>query len=367
MGMLALLAGIETLIDTERARFMTPHELDWREGRRVAERDVTNAEVLIFGDSMLKFGLSPMVLESRLGKAAYSLALLDGKPPASYFLFRRALDHGARPRAVLVDFQPECMFQSVGSLMENRHWKGLLSLRECLDLGWTYRDADFFARTALQVMFPSLRCRGEMRAQVLLALKGRPNPNIDENAKVRRNRSTNRGGMLLAKQPTFQGEIPASYDGEVMFSDRWINQPEHTVYVRKFMKLAEDHGIPVFWLLPPNSPKVLALRDEAGLNARYDRFIQAVQYRYSDVRVVDARRAGFDNTLFVDPVHLDRDGATAFTLGVAEILRPFLARPFHKERARARWVTLPPSRGMTVAIALEDVEQSKAAITSIQR
>src|SRR5437764_5954746 len=113
---------------------MTWIEMDWKVVGKEAATKAKGADVLVLGDSMLKFGLAPKVLESRLGRPVYSLALLDGKPAASYFLLRRALDSGARPRVVLVDYQPECMCEPDDHLMENRHWKAMLSLRECWDV-----------------------------------------------------------------------------------------------------------------------------------------------------------------------------------------------------------------------------------------
>ena len=79
---------------------------DWAYGGRAASRRAPDAEILCFGDSMIKFGMAPRVLEDRLGRRAFNLALYAGSPTASYFLLRRPLESGAKPAAVLVDFQP---------------------------------------------------------------------------------------------------------------------------------------------------------------------------------------------------------------------------------------------------------------------
>src|SRR5262249_7056331 len=155
--------------------------------------------------------------------SVYNLALLDGKPAASYFLFRRAVEAGARPAAVLVDFQPECMFQDSRSTTENRNWKALLSPRECLEMAWVNRDADFFATVMLSPVLPSWKCRAEVREAVRSALDGRATRNPEENAKVRRNRRRNRGGLLLPRQTSFGGEVPPAFAAK-LFSDVWVNR-----------------------------------------------------------------------------------------------------------------------------------------------
>ncbi len=99
IGMLALVAAFERKVDHAAARFMSWIELDWRIVGRDATTKAVGSDVLILGDSMLKFGVAPRVLEQTTGHSVYSLALLDGKPAASYFLLRRALAAGARRRS----------------------------------------------------------------------------------------------------------------------------------------------------------------------------------------------------------------------------------------------------------------------------
>ena len=361
LGMLGLVIGGERFVQRHETTFMTPHELDWEAGGRNAEQISPRVEVLCYGDSMLKFGLSPRILEQQLGRSVFSLALLDGKPAASYFLLRRSIESGARPRLVLVDFQPECMYQTPRSLTENRHLKALLDVRESIDLARVFHDPDLVAEIALSRVFPSYKCRTEIRAGVGLALEGRANPNPEENAKVRRNRALNRGGMLLAKMPAYNGDVPPRI-AEILFSEGWFNRPEHTSYVRRFMDLAERHHIPVLWVLPPNTPKAQEGKERVGLDGRYTRFLQNVQSRYANLTVVDARRSGFGHEMFVDSVHLDREGATIFSLAMAEVLRPRLDPARSSKPPLARWESVPRALGATTRIALEDVDQSRVKV-----
>jgi len=361
IGMLLFVAPAELFVARNAHRFMTWIEMDWKVVGQEARTKAAGADVLIFGDSMLKFGLAPTVLSEKVGRPVYSLALLDGKPASSYFLLRRALESGARPKVVLVDYQPECMCEPPDHLAENRHWKGLLSLRECWDFSRTYRDAHFFGRTALARLLPSYRCRSGVREETLLALQGLSGPNAADNARNARNRDLNRGGLLLAKKPSYNGSIPKKFWPE-LFSDEWGSRPGHTVYVRRFMALAARHGVRVVWVIPPNTPELERVRDSYGMLDRYTRFVQGVQKLYPNLHVVDARRAGFDHHVFIDPVHLDRDGAVAFTLGVAEALRPFLRASESPTDPAARWVSLTRPGRPDAPVELEDLEQSRKVV-----
>jgi hypothetical protein len=121
------------------------------------------------------------------------------------------------------------------------------------------------------------------------------------------------------------------------------------------LRLAAENQVPVYWLMPPNAPKVMAHRDGNGVHANLDRFVRGLQAQFPNLSVIDARHAGYQNTVFVDPVHLDRDGAVALSADVAEVLRRSL---IHSEPV-ARWVELPAYRDRPIALAREDVNQSR--------
>ena len=357
LGMIVLIALVEGAIASHSTRFMLISQLDWQSTGRAAYRKAAGCEVLCFGDSMLKFGLSPRILQRDLGRRTYSFALLDGKPPASYFLFRRAIESGARPAAVTVDFQPECMAQDIRHLLENPNWSSLVNLREIADLSWNYRNPTYFARALCETLLPSIRCRAQIRSNAVIALNGACPPYFEENEKVKRNWKLNQGGLLLAKNQAFNGEVTPEV-ARSGFIDRWWSKPENSNYIRRFLALAEQHQIRVYWIIAPNAPKVLAAQDKMGLSARYTRYLQSAMQKYRCLRVIDTRSAEYGADVFVDPVHLDRDGNLSMTHGVASILR-------HDLTARTdgpRWNDLPKYRPSHSEIALEDVNQSLAAI-----
>src|SRR5690242_12777653 len=103
LGMLALVLAAESYVARHDLDFATLWSANWRHGAAAARREGPKSAVLAFGDSLVKDGVAAPVIEARLGRRAYNLAVFNGQAPASYFLLRRALDAGARPAAVLID------------------------------------------------------------------------------------------------------------------------------------------------------------------------------------------------------------------------------------------------------------------------
>ena len=362
LGMLLLIGMLERQVSRYPELILSSHEMDWAVGVRDSENNCRGEDILCFGDSMLKFGLSPILLAERLGCSVRSVALLDGNPASSYFLFRRAILAGAKPKIVFVDYQPECLYQEAERLASRAQWRALLSLSECWELAKEFHDPSFFTRTVAQIAVPSFGGRIELRSGLLHSLQGKPCPNIEENAKLARNRVVNLGGLILPEQPQFNGEIPADYFDKVMFPAHWMNRPEHTVFVERFMRLAAEHGIRVYWVLPPNAPKLQKIRDDIGLTARYDSFVRSVQERYSNLSVIEARHSGFERDVFVDPVHLNRQGAWKLSAAVAEVVRG--TNPQRREIVHSNWIKLQPGLTPPPTVYLEDIEQSKSKLGS---
>src|SRR5262249_41529744 len=117
--------------------------------------------------------------------------------------------------------------------------------------------------------------------------------------------------------------------------------------------------VPVFWLLPPVSPSRQARRDRSGLDEGFTRFVRETSARYPNVVVLDARRSGYARELFADPTHLPRVRAVELSAAVAAALAPRLAGV---AASGPRWIDLPPFRGRSIDVALEEMEQSRLAV-----
>jgi hypothetical protein len=354
LGMVVLLAAIEGAVARHDRSLATGTDACYRSVARAAATEAPGCEILCFGDSQVKMGVLPAVLAARAGRRAYNLAIVGGQPAASFHAFRRALAAGARPVAVLFNCKANI-------LASNYEWSlaqlsELIDLRGALDLARVARGVGDCAQVGLARVLPSYRHRLALRGCVRAALRGEGEPAWRSVAPLLRNWEANRGAMVNAPNPEYRGSYRAQ-DVPSLFPDRWEIDRVNAAYIRRFLALARSHGIRVYWLLPPLAPAIQSAREGLGLDEPYLRFVRSVQRRDPSVTVIDGRHSGYEHAVFVDPGHLDRRGAAAFTAALADVLR----REATAGRERpSRWVRLPDYR--PVEVALEDVEQSRLAV-----
>ena len=357
VGMIGLVLTAEWFVARHDATFTGHAGWDWRLSRRAAGTVAPRCAVLCFGDSLVKFGVQPRVLQARLGRRTYSLALMGGAAPASDFLLRRALRHGARPAAVVVDFDLALLEKDPLERVPAGLWAELAGLDEVVALAWHGRDATTLARVLVGRLLPSARGRYEIRAAVCAALRGAVDPAVATAPILWRNWARNQGAQLEPKGTRVRAVVPPP---DLARGRDWRCHPLNARYVHAFFARAAARGVAVFWLVPPLQPGLQALFDRNGQRADHDRFLRAVQAEFPDVIVIDARHAGFTPDLFTDPAHLDRDGAVALSAGVAAVVGRHLAGA-----PGPRWVDLPHRRGSAPDPRLEDTAQSSMALEAL--
>ena len=352
--MLALVAAIEAVVGGAD-HLSHPWASDWKHARRAVERDAPAAAILCFGDSLTKYGVVPRVLEQRLDRRAYNLALGAAPPPVSLAMLRQALAEGAHPDAILVDFAPHLL--GVGPEISAVLLPEVLSPLDGLALGWQTGNPDLATTLILARWLPTIKDRAEIRSAMLGALHGEDRtPRRTAEAAARRNWAINRGAHLAIRAPRGFGD-DAPWAAQ-LYPPEWICTPLNAGYVRRFLRLAASRSIPVFWLIPPFSPEVHIRRACSGLDARYDQYVARVVSQFPGVTVIDGRQAGYGIAVHTDAIHLDRRGAAVFTEEVAEVVARHLAgRP-----ALDRWVHLPPYRDRPADEPFEDILQSHVAI-----
>jgi hypothetical protein len=353
--MITLVMAVETFLASRAADFTPWGTWAWRQSAIAAREKTRGCKVLCFGDSLVKLGVLPAVIEQRLGQRAYNLSICAAQAPASYFMLRRAIDAGARPSAVIVDYKPNML--AGGPRDFARNWPELLTLGECLELSWTAHDSTFFASTALGLLFPSVRARHDIRVNVLLALQGKAGHLRESTREYDRNWTDNSGGQATAKNPLYRGDIDPQLQRKLLSHVFWCNRVNKT-YIRRFVELAGRHEIPVFWLLPPIAPVVQLEREHSGADAGYEKFIREVQVHFPNLLVIDGRHSGYDHRVMIDPVHLDREGACTLSADVADIVG-------HCERSTPsspRWINLPAFREIPTEIALKEIVDFNVAM-----
>lgn len=321
-----------------------------------AQEQAPGAEILCLGDSLVKFGLVPEVLEASLNRSAYNLAVMGGQPPSSYFLLRRALKAGSRPRAVVVNFKANCL--AATPWINYHQWASLGSLTDCLDLAWESPNASLCGTMLADWLLPSYQARYQIRSGFLAALAGRKTSTREDIQTHWRNWVANKGAQVMPKNP--EGRVnPAFLFKEVYYPEHWWCDPVNARYMRRFLKLARKEGIPVFWLLAPIQPAVQTKREQVGLDERYMKIVRHALRDFPNLVVIDGRHAGYRPEVFVDYSHLDHEGAGALSTGVASILNEYLSGGGNSEN---RMVALPPYQDSEKSRSLEDVSQSRLAL-----
>jgi hypothetical protein len=356
LGMIGLVLAIETTLgEHDQPTLSTNVAMSWRFAGRAADSKVRNCEVLCFGDSQVQFAIMPQAIERRLGTPAYNLAIHAGQPTASYFLLRRALESGARPKALVVDFQPNTF--GMDPQGQARLFAEMLDPPEALELAAVAHQPGLFAEVALGRLLASYRDRHEIRAGLMHWLDGR-DPAKTNNfwfTPLWRNWRVNLGATIYARNPDHDANLPPDH---WLAPREWTRHRAPIGFMKRFLDLARDRDIAVFWLLPPVHPVVIAERRRRGLEAPFERFVAEVQSRYPNVVVLDARHVGYGQEVFADIAHLDRDGAGVLSLDVAEAL----ARHIDGRDPSRRWIELPAYRERPIPVRFEDVDESRLAL-----
>src|SRR4051812_21525090 len=97
-----LVAVVEAGIGANPRLFRTAEGWVWRLSERDSRVTPRGPVFLFFGDSLILHGIAPEVIEQRTDTPARNFGIPGGQPIASHVLFRKAIEAGARPRAVVI-------------------------------------------------------------------------------------------------------------------------------------------------------------------------------------------------------------------------------------------------------------------------
>jgi hypothetical protein len=355
LGALVLILAIESTVARHAMDFTTAARFEWRYSRQAATREAPGCSVLGLGTSMTKLGLYPSVVERESGRRTYNLASIAGRLPGSFFLLRRALDAGARPDSVVLEVHPTYLATSFREGLTA--WPDLLGPAECLDLAWSARDASFFLATCLARALPSLGARQEIRAAILATLRGEVGSTRSQTLPFLRNLTRNSGAFVHRRDTPYQGEVIPFLEA-MYLNPHWASDPINEGYLRRVLDLCSSRGIRVYWLIPPMVPALQGRREQLGLEAAYNRFVERFLRSYPEMVVLDGRRSGYEAQVFMDAAHLDLPGATIFSAEVGRALRA--GREL--TQGRSRWVDLPAYRDRPIDAPLEEIMKSYQAV-----
>ncbi len=352
VGMLGLLALIELTLANRSLDFSGDAAFGWRWGAKAASREAPGSEILCFGDSLVKFGVAPRVVETRSGRTMWNLAVSGGCPANSYFLFRRALNAGARPSAVVLD--ADLLYQNPLGIPDL--WPELATPAEAVEMAWLGRNPKFLAHYALAWTLPSVRGRFEIRQNIQAALLGQATNLRSTSNSTDRNWKVNRGASIL---PSDRQLVPESVIGlespPAEVPGRWKCHPVNAAYLDKFLDLADERHIPVFWLFPPHYRMLERYFDRPNWSGSQREFARQRLDRYPNLVIIDGLHANYDHTVVMDVSHLNLRGAVAYSIALGDILRDRLSTG---ARSTSRWVELPAFREPPLEAPVEDLAQS---------
>jgi len=360
LGMVALVTIFESFLAHHESDFTDLSATDWRLTAHASTREAKSAELLCFGDSLVKFGLVPDLIERRTGLKTFNLSTLGGQSASSFALFRRSIEAGARPVAIILDCQdlPAVVGENqrgLGLWLHLRNWPEVLDTRDGLELAWSARDPSLFAATALRRILISLKNRHEIRNHYQRFLRDGSTPCRYVEFVQRRNWKMNRGSLLLP--PRSSDSVMPTLSGT---RSDWMLDPITFEYIHRFFRLAAERKIHLFWLIPPVSPRYESLRLQVGHHDLQTRLAKSLEVEFPGARVIDARESNYPEHVFTDESHLDRVGAACLSNDVAEVVAKALdSGEFHR-----RWVKLPSFRERPEVKPLEDLDRSRMAVDS---
>jgi hypothetical protein len=363
VGMAGLVLVIEWLvaIGTAGAEPQSRVEHSWRFTAQHVPRRGERLDVVCFGDSLVKLGILPRVLQAHSGLSAANLAVLAGQAPTSYLLLRRVLETGHRPRAVIVDFSAPMLSQPPS--MNSACWAAFADHRDFRDLISHTRDPFLILRIAVCWACPSWNGRDTIRVALLDGLHGgvAACSRAADCRVFERNWHFNRGAQVAPRdfvpveKTLARAPEPAEWD--------WRPHPVNAAYVVRFLRMAESHGILVCWVLPPATPAWCERHRAAGVIQAHQNFVRSCVEQFPALVVLDAQCTAWDIRAFRDPIHLNRDGALALSLAVGDAITAALRGTLMQRR----WLALDASARIAASPALEgeleDLDQSRLALS----
>jgi hypothetical protein len=359
VGMIFLVAIVESLLSLRISEFTADAASTWRWSGLSARNDGPRANILCLGDSLIKFGVAPKLIRDRSGRSACNLAVFQGSPPVSYLLLKHVLEAGGSPSAILVN--GELLYQD--PFEYPWLWPELANPREAAELAWNTGNVDFLAEFMASWAMPSIKAQQEIRANILAALQGKKTQTASAFTLNWRNWQANQGALMIPS--TFKGserEELSKLETPLAISGHWMNHPVNEIYVKKLLDLAEARKIRVFWLLPPKDARFIKRYDRSNWLGAYGQYLTELLDQYPNLIVVDGQRSGYEPSVMADLVHLNRRGASAYSLALGEIIRD---RQDSRTTTRPRWITLPayvePGDGL-----VEDIEQTTFALKEEQ-
>lgn len=268
----------------------------------------------IMGDSAAQSGIIATQLAESLppNQFVYNVALAGTGPEFPYFILKRQIAAGKAPKAVIYAPSPHTLASKRVPVLVG----GFCCWGEILEIAKTRLEPCDVVYGILCKMSYSLRYREQLAG----LLKGRPPSGTD-------NPDAPADALPTASKPTKHYTVEKLHP---MYKKPFEVREFNRVLLEKFLHLANEHDIPVYWVTMPVIPAVYESRKRFNFEGAYYGFLADLQQRYG-IRFLHKEFTILDDDSFKDSTHLNQPAARQFSklLGkeLAECAKPNHSQP----------------------------------------
>jgi hypothetical protein len=322
-----------------------------------------HAKLLCLGDSLVKIGVSPLILQSLLHEPTFNLAVIGSRPMSTYCILKRVLQYGGKPKAVLVDFEPGILCNDPRAAVHES--AEFYDISDCVDAAATTRDFNYSGALLSAVLVPSYRLKYGLTDWLAKLFHCGNGPDRFTVKKYTRNWLANRGQSLepanadpMPTNPALADQVLTNWRKVLAARSPWVCNTLNSAYITKFLKLAHERSIKVYWLIPPLHPVAQRETERFGIDDAYVRFVKNFSSSFDNLSIIDGRHSHYAGNCFIDPGHLHRRGTVTYSTALASLMSSDYSQ---------QWITLPSWEEQSADCQLEDVEQSSKLIIAKRR
>lgn len=309
LGILLFVVAV-VVIETAFAIALPEHFL-WRRMNQVLDQVVTEPApaVQIMGDSTAVYGYD---METMNGTNAASLvyrqnAVAGTGPVYAYFFLKRQLASGRKPGAIVYSTATHTFGSSRIPLYVSR----CLNFREIVDVLAAGAKITEVTSGFLNGSLYSLRHREHLRN----LLKARDRKVLSEFWAPADER------LPVPENPPGPTTVVESYDElRLIYRSPFYVNKLNRVYVERFLQLAKDEGIQVYWVTMPVHDAIYQSREKLQFYQDYGSLLESFEHRFGII-VPDGSVPVMNATNFFDDTHLNEHGAKIFTRRMAQTLK----------------------------------------------
>jgi hypothetical protein len=274
-------------------------------------------DIQVVGDSVVRSGLMPHALGDDTIVVRNDGMAASG-PPKTYLLLERQFATGRIPRTLVIAHSPHTFGrvryeELIGAFA---YWSEIPGLIAEADEAWT--DALYGLLTRFSYV---LRHRDSFRdlltnAKVAFFKDRSPQIFVDDDSK----RLSEFHSM--AKDGTFSRDrltqrLPDFY------RNTFAVTPTNDRYFRKILRLAQEHGVRVYWISLPTPGEVAQARKQSDYQRLFLDYLRQFE-REGLMTILLAEAPIYPDTMFSDWLHLNLAGAVRFACELEEIKEPLM-------------------------------------------